>query len=73
MNLCLFTTKAFTVFGGASADTLAPEVKTLALESVAHELNDICFGEIGPLVNCFKTGAITPGHVNDAIDLRCTK
>jgi hypothetical protein len=73
MNLCLFTTEAFTVFSGASADTLTPEVKTLALESGAHELNDSCFGEISPLVNRFKTGAITPSHVNDAIDLFLTK
>jgi len=73
MNVSLFTAKAFTVFGGASADTLTPEVKTLALESVAHELNDSCFGEISPLVNRFKTGAITPSHVNDAIDLFLTK
>ena len=57
----------------ASADTLTPEVKTLALESGAHELNDSCFGEISPLVNRFKTGAITPSHVNDAIDLFLTK
>jgi len=73
MNNCLFKAEAFTVFGGASADTLTPEVKTLALESSAHELNDSCFGEISPLVNRFKTGAITPSHVNDAIDLFLTK
>ena len=73
MNNCLFTTKAFTVFGGASANTLTPEVKTLALKSGAHELNDICFGKIGPFVNRFKTGAITPSHVNDAIDLLLAK
>lgn len=73
MHICLFTAKAFTVLGHAAADTLAPEVETFALESGAHELNDICFGEMGPLVNRFKTGAITPCHVDDTIDLRFTK
>ena len=37
MNNCLFKAEAFTVLGGASADALAPEVKTLALEPGAHE------------------------------------
>ena len=69
MDTLLFATKALTVLGSASADALAPKIETLALESGTHELNHFGFGKGSTLANRFGIGAITPGHLDDAIDL----
>jgi hypothetical protein len=52
-----------------TVDTLAPQVKRLALELTPHEFDYLGFRQSELQFNGFKRGTVFPRHLNDPIDL----